>query len=211
MRTRRLLATVLVSAVGCGGLVGAAALAASEPTAIKDAGLYLASPSKDGSEPATPVKLRGTMAQMHPKGIAKTMLLMGHSKPTLGLQLSGEKAEVRATTGSPAFSFYLPPSQGNGMDDMMRVMSGDAPPPQARSGAEFVLIRLHPKDGGREAEVGQQKGQHTKDTLQSSSESLGNSLYRVSPKEPLPPGEYAFYWGEQGFSGIVWDFGVGQP
>ncbi len=201
MTARRFLATALVSCLGC--LLGAAGFAA-DPTP-KDAGLYLAAPGKDGD--AGLVKLRGAMANMKPKGIAKSMLTMGFSKPTMVAELSGDKAEVRATGGSPTFTIYLPPSSG-GMEDSMRVASGDAPPAQARNGAEFMLVRLHSKDGNREAEVGQQKGQHTKDTVACSSQSLGGSRFRVAPKDPLAAGEYAFYWGQNGFGGILWDFGV---
>ncbi len=196
---------LLAGAAAC--LASVAALAATEPSAAKDPGLYLARPSPEGS-PAL-VKLRGTMPEVKTKGIAKAMLLMGHSKPSMVAQLSGEKAEIRANTTSPAFSFNLT-SGGGGADDMMRMMTGDAPPSQARNGAEFVLVRLHVKDGSRAAEVGQQKGQRTKDTLPCSSESLGNSVFRVTPASPLTPGEYAFYWGEKGFGGMLWDFGVDQ-
>ena len=201
MSAPRFLAMALVSCLGC--LPGAAALAADATP--KDAGLYLSSPGKDGE--AALVKLRGAMPSMKQKGIVKAMLLMGHSKPTMLAELSGDKSEVRATGGSPTFTIYLPPSSG-GMDDAMRMATGDAPPAQARNGAEFVLVRLHPKDGNRETEVGEQKGQHTKDTVPCSSESLGGSRFRVTPKEALAAGEYAFYWGQNGFGGILWDFGV---
>ncbi len=203
MSARRFLATALVSCLG--GLVGAAGFAA-EPTAAKDPGLYLASPAKDGEAPL--VKLRGAMANIKPKGIAKSMLTMGFSKPSVLAELSGDKAEVRATGGSPTFSFYLQQGKAGGMEDMMSVATGDGVPSQARNGAEFVLVRLHVKDGNREAEIGQQKGSHTKDTVACTSESLGGYHFRVVPKEPLGPGEYAFYWAQNGFGGMLWDFGV---
>ncbi len=107
MSARRFLAMALVSApaflFGTGGF-------AAEPTAAKDPGLYLASPAKEGE--AALVKLRGAMANIKPKGIAKSMLTMGFSKPTVLAELSGDKAEVRATGGSPTFTFYL--QQGKG-------------------------------------------------------------------------------------------------
>ncbi|HVO09128.1 MAG TPA: hypothetical protein VMX54_00120 [Vicinamibacteria bacterium] len=188
-------------------LLGAGGFAA-DATAAKDPGLYLSSPGKEGE--LALVKLHGAMASMKQKGIVKTMLLMGHAKPTLLAELAGEKAEVRTRGASPAFSFYLPPG-GGGMEDAMRMMTGDAPPSQARNGAEFVLVRLHVKEGNREAEVGQEKGSHTKDMVPCSSVSLGGSTFKVEPKDPLAPGEYAFYWGQHGFGGMLWDFGVDEP
>jgi len=210
MSARRFLATALVLLPGLLGTGGFAAdkTAAKDPAkdAAQPPGLYLASPAKEG-EPAL-VKLRGAMATLKPKGIAKSMLTMGVSKPTMLVELSGDKAEVRATGGSPTFSFYLQPGKQGGMEDMMSMATGDALPSQARNGAEFVLVRLHVKDGNRQAEVGQGKGAHTKDMVACSSESLGGWQFRVTPKEPLPAGEYGFYWGQNGFGGTVWDFGV---
>jgi hypothetical protein len=93
----------------------------------------------------------------------------------------------------------------------MASMSGDLFPPQAHRADEFVLVRLQPKGDTREGHVGgHERGSKSvsKDAVPFTSEPLAPGEFRVTPKDPLGPGEYAFYYAAQGPGGQLFDFGV---
>jgi len=184
---------------------------AATPTTTPGAGLFLAQPSNGG--PETLHRLRGAMAQLRPKGIVKSMLTGGLSKPSNIATIDGARAEIRSTA-SPAFYFNLNSGSGGGPTDLMQMVNGDMLPPSARSASEFVLVRLDSRDGRRETEIRQHRGVFEvdkKDMIDCSSERVGDWAYRVSPRTTLSPGEYAFYFGAHGFGGQFWDFGVDAP
>jgi hypothetical protein len=171
-------------------------------------GIYLAAQPPSGHE--TLARLRGTMPQMKEKGLVKSMLLGGLSKPKMIVALDGPRAQLRAKASSPSFYFNLG-SAGGGSFDPMAMMSGDLMPPAARNASEFVLVRLNLKDGNRETEVrqdGSKPSANGKDVMRLTVEGAGDAAFRVTPSAPLSPGEYAFYWGAHGFGGQLWDFGV---
>jgi hypothetical protein len=120
---------------------------------------------------------------------------------------------VRAPSGDVTFYFYLDPQAGAGsqasMDDAMKMLDGTAMP-AVRSADEFVLLHMTPKDDSRQTQMGtmgrgSQMG-HSKDAVPCSVEKLGDGTFRVRPKSPLAPGEYAFMPSAEG--GRLWDFGV---
>jgi hypothetical protein len=179
----------------------------ADATASQGPGLYLARPAKDGHDAL--VKLRATMPQMKEKGLAKAMLTGGLSKPSMLATLDGAQSPLRVATASPSFYFDLTSANGGGgIEDAMRMIGGDGPPPNARNASEFVLVRFDTRGGNRELKVPTGPHARPKDSVGFAVERVGDWKFRVSPQAPLSPGEYAFYWGGNGFGGMLWDFGV---
>lgn len=208
MRSFRLACAALAA------IVVVPALAADQPAA-RAAGIFLTTATASGA-----VRLHGQMLQrMRQTGMLKTMLTGGFGKSDVVGELGGSRAAVRAPSGSPSFELRLAgdtassPSAGMGMADLLSAVSGDMMPPQARSADEFALIRLHVKGDSREAHVGTVGGRSgqsgkSRDAVPFRSEAEGAGVFRVTPSQPLAPGEYAFYFAARGPGGQLWDFGV---
>jgi hypothetical protein len=137
------------------------------------------------------------------------------SIPIMGT-LPTAKAVSRIKAGSPTFNFYLDlelKSQSNppSLDSFAGLGGGDGMPQSARSAEEFHLLRMRVKDDKREAQIGATKSQgfESKDTVAFTTKAMGTGAFIVTPKEPLAPGEYGFYFaGMGGAGGQLWDFGV---
>jgi len=54
------------------------------------------------------------------------------------------------------------------------------------------------------------KSSSEQDTVATSAEQLGEGWIKITPKQPLAPGEYALaeMLGKQGMNSYVWDFGA---
>jgi hypothetical protein len=148
-------------------------------------------------------------------GVGKSMLTMGLTKPQAHASVSGPKADVRVPADA-TFRFQFDARAGNSaqnmsMADMMSSMNGGdgGIPTVAKSPQDFALVRLTPTGERREANFGTPGSNHAKDAVDFSVEDLGGHAFRVKPRHPLPPGEYAFFvrMGNMPM-GQAWDFGV---
>ncbi len=169
------------------------------------------------------VRLEGVMAQqMHPKGVAKSILKATLTQGLLGgggsveFVLDGAAATVRVKDAS--FLIRLNPQGQRGAPpdpsamDLSSIMAGgfDMMPPQAKSGEEFVLARMTVADGSRHLEASQSRHGtlKTKAAVPLQFERSGPNVVTARPRTPLEPGEYAFYYGGVGGGGQFWTFGV---
>jgi hypothetical protein len=199
-------------------LMGASAIArAPSPPSP---GIYLEKPGPIGDDAR--VKLHAVIVQqVKQTGLAKMMVSQGFAKGGMVGVIGGASASVRAPGGDIAFYFSLDPQAGSrsrqmSMEEAMKMMDGDSMPPNVRSAEEFVLLHMTPKDDTRQAQLGTVGGiggrgggmGKSKDAVPCSVEKLGDGAFRVRPKEPLAPGEYAFTLTAQGQGGQLWDFGV---
>jgi hypothetical protein len=196
-----------------------AGLASGGEPAARRVGIYVAANGTSAGEDSLE-RLHGTIVQkIRQTGMLKVMLTGGHLGGDVIGTLEGARAAVRTPAGRIGFRFRLntgpasPTSPDMGGTDMMSALSGDFLPPQARRADEFVLVRLQPKGNTREGHVGGYGGRSgssgaSKDSVPFTSEQLSPGEFRVSPREPLVPGEYAFYFGAQGPGGQLFDFGV---
>jgi hypothetical protein len=192
-------------------LVGAAATAQAPPP--RPAGIYLEVPGKSGDDAV--IKIHGAFAtEMKTKGMAGMMLTGGLKKAGMVGVLAGAAATVRAAGGDVAFDFYFDQRAGSSPmsmtpEDAMKMMGGDGMPMMAHRAEEFMLIRLTPKENEREAQLGAVGSTgKSKDAVPCAFQTLAPGIFRVRPKDPLPPGEYAFTFVSQGGGGQLWDFGV---
>jgi hypothetical protein len=206
-------ARVVASAIFCTLSGGVAGLFAQD-NGKHAPGIYLAAPGKDGAEEQT--RLVGARPhEVKTTGLGKMILTQGLLKGSMVYELAGETADVRTAAISPAFYFYFDTAQAGSdpMAMMSQMMSGDGMPSGAKTAADFSLIRLTLTNGNRHANMGKLGSSgKPKDTVECTQERLAQGAYRLQPKNPLPPGEYAFVFtnsmGPGGGSMSMWDFGV---
>ncbi len=194
-------------------LMGATVVGQAPPAPAP--GIYLQVPGKSGDEGS--VKLRGVMVtEMKQKGMLKMIATSGIAKSGVIGAIPGGHATVRVPAGDIAFTISLNTGRaGSGpanLEQMMNAMNGDSMP-AGRTAEDFVLLRMTPKDNTREAELGKQgrsgRLENSKDAVPCSLERVSDNVFRVRPKDALPPGEYAFTAnGQAGAGGQLWDFGV---
>jgi hypothetical protein len=150
-------------------------------------------------------------------GVGKSMLTMGLSKPQAHGSISGPRADTRVPA-DVAFRIQFDPRAGTStpqqnmsMADMMSSMNGGdgGMPLTAKTPQDIALMKLTSAGERRDANFGTPGSGHPKDAVDFSVEDLGGHAYRVRPRHPLPPGEYAFFvrMGNMPM-GQAWDFGV---
>ena len=164
-------------------------------------------------------QIKGSLGQQKTKGVAKSMLTQGFSKPSLEYHLNGAASSLRLTSGEATYYFYFSeapnPKSPPPMPDPTMVMSQmnnmySALPPLSKNGAgDFVLLRLQTGDGERIADMGKSPGNKPKDPIAFVAEKTGALTYKLKTKDPLAPGEYAFnFVGMGSAGGIFWDFAI---
>ncbi len=203
--------TIKYSTLFSAALLLAPAVRGAEPAAAP--GIFLSKSGAGGDSVRVPGQV---VTRMRQTGMLKVMLTGGHAQGNLVGTIDGAKSPVRAASGRVSFRFQLnsrsDASARTDMPggDMMSMMSGDYMPPKARQADQFILVRLRPTGDAREASFGSPNGRNSsiKDAIPFTSEPLGTTAFRVTPKEPLAPGEYAFMFRSEGGGGQLWDFGV---
>jgi hypothetical protein len=116
-----------------------------------------------------------------------------------------------AESSSPSPS--APPADPTAFGQMNQMMSGDAMPQGAKTGADFQLVQLTLVSGNRQADMGKlgSQGGKLKNSIDCDQERVGSGYYRLRPKQSLKPGgEYAFFFQNSmmGAAGTAWAFGV---
>lgn len=149
-------------------------------------------------------------------GAFLSALTYGIKKMKWKAVVRSKNANLRIRQGTPTFYFYFE-RQSSGLGNsggFAGWLSG------ATSPNEFVLARMDVKRNGRELIVGEfgafggSSGTRSKDTVEFMVERLSGGIYQVRPLEPLPPGEYAFFYAAgasmlgAGNTGKLFDFGV---
>lgn len=127
------------------------------------------------------------------------------------------KAALRFADASVEFYFVFDkPAQGGGLSGAGQWWG------ELSSPNEFTLVRLDAKADRREATVGsfsalgRQTGTESKVVVATTFTRLKTGVYRVMPRAPLAPGEYAFFPASafgQGTAGAnrLFDFGIDVP
>jgi hypothetical protein len=185
-------------------------------------GIYVATPGTSGGDEL--VRIPGARPeQVKTQGIGKMILSQGLLKPSMMVALAGPIADVRITTSSPVFVVSLaessspspsaPPADPRTFGQMNQMMSGDAMPQGAKTGADFQLVQFTLVSGNRQADMGKvgSQGGKLKNSIDCDQERLGSGYYRLRPKQSLKPGgEYAFFFQNSmmGAVGSAWAFGV---
>jgi hypothetical protein len=147
---------------------------------------------------------------------AKRNILRAAVNPVSGskmtIELPGARSKIQVHAALPTFYVNLDPVEEE--------ESASAPSkPSAKNTAElpwdrFRIVRVQVKGDKRivgavkTAVYG--KSSSEQDTVSATAEQLGEGWIKITPKEPLAPGEYALaeMLGKQGMNSYVWDFGA---
>jgi hypothetical protein len=198
------------SIIAMAGTLGV--IANAQEQAVPSSGIFVQSGAGQAE-----VRLPSTRFEIKTSGVGKSMATMGLAKPQMQGAFAGPKAYTRIA-GDATFRFQIDQkpagaSQNMSPQEMMAMMNGGdgGIPPTAKGPQDFALVKLTVVDENREAHFGSAGASHPKDAVDVTVENLGPGAFRVKPRHPLEPGEYAFYV-RMGNSpmGQAWDFGVDQ-
>jgi hypothetical protein len=189
---------------------GAVSNESNDPAVLHGAGVWILKDKKMtklGSE--TPTGQTSDYGYRGPWG-------MGGDRKTEVI-LSGSKSDVHLTEPKPVFYFYLGHMQQN-------AMSGEATMEFAniQSPKEIVLTRFTRKTtknhderalvtGSHNAYAGSTFGIDEKAMRPFDSEEIAEGIYKVTPKDDLPDGEYGFTAASSQGHGRFFTFGVESP
>ena len=128
------------------------------------------------------------------------------------IELPGSRSKIQVHASLPTFYVNLDPVEEEEADSAPSNSSSKntAELPWDR----FRIIRVHVKGDKRivgavkTAVYG--KSSSEQDTVATTDEQLSEGWIKITPKDPLPPGEYALaeMLGKQGMNSYVWDFGA---
>jgi hypothetical protein len=153
-------------------------------------------------------------------GIFGYALTMGIASMSMKVAISGEAARAVATSARPSFYFFFDASNPATANIASSWSAGSAQ--TVSSPSEFTLIKLMPKKGRREARVGSMNiggaktGVMDHDRIAFDYQMVREGVYKVSPKEPLEPGQYGFIYALSGggtggaMTARIFDFSIGS-
>jgi hypothetical protein len=181
----------------------------NDPMAKHNYGIYLYE-EKDGIRKMTQVK-PSVSAQNRTGGIFTSQMTYGITKVKTKANLPGPRSALQLTDTIPVFYFYLDITSGG-----LNTASGIPSDP-----GEFTLVHFNVRSDNREVTIGKSNAFSGKGGLSDEyvvhfkAEDLGNGIFRISPSESLPKGEYGFYLVNSGNSNAsaavgakFFDFGV---
>jgi hypothetical protein len=190
-----------------------------DPAAKHDFGVYLMTTTHEGKPKMVFIERAGE-AGTKTANVAAFAFTYGIAKAKLKAEIPGARAATRSMEARPVFYFYFPDMNGLGSfggSDMIT------------SPNQFSLLGLEAKKDHRETQIARvgfasaQTGSDEKKQIPFSSERIKSGVYKLTMKESLKPGEYAFImatrgasapigaWGGGGGSGtsvVIYDFGV---
>lgn len=153
-------------------------------------------------------------------GFFTSALTYGIKKINWKAVARGSAANLHISEPQPTFYFYFE-SKGSGLGNSGGGFGGWLA--TATSPNEFVLARVTSKSRDRELVVGEfgafggSSGTRSKDTVDIKIDRLSGGIYRVTPAQPLEPGEYCFFYaggvstigfGPGAATGRLFDFGI---
>ena len=124
-------------------------------------------------------------------GMFATAMTYGIAKTKVKAVIRSAHSNTRVTNPKAVFYFYFEIEQA-GLSNASTPFGGTSTP------NEYVLIRFDVKGDTRETVIGKanafgaSSGVDDKETVNFTYDKLRPGVYRVTPKEPLKPGEYGF-------------------
>jgi hypothetical protein len=187
----------------------------NDPAAPHEPGVYVMQESNGKQQM---VQLEASVySQAKAGGFLKSSMTMGISKVKTRAVLAGANARLQLDNPRPVFYFYFE-VKNSGLSN-----SGNVWYSQSSSPNEFVLVKTEDKKNSRELIIGQanvfgaQAGTLDKYVHQFDYDKIAPGVFRVTPRNNLPDGEYCFFYagsqavggyGYYGGSPKVFDFGV---
>jgi len=184
-----------------------------DPMAPHDAGVYLMTAAADGKPKMVFIDEAGESSE-RVSDAAGAAFSFGIAKVKMKADIPGPRAAVRTAQPRPVFYFYFPSLSslgGFGGTDMIT------------SPNQFALLALESRKDQRETTIGTANlasasvGADEKMSIGFDSERIRSGTYKITPKQDLKPGEYAFIattrgvQRETGVRVVIYDFGVDAP
>lgn len=135
-------------------------------------------------------------------GIFGYALTGGIASMSIKVAISGEAARVVSPSSNPAFYFFFDASNPQTANISSSWAAGSAQ--TVSSPSEFTLIKLMEKSGRREARVGSMNiggaktGVMDHDRIPFDYQMVREGVYKVTPKQALPSGQYGFIYALSG-------------
>lgn len=187
---------------------------AIDPNVPHPSGLYMIDAANDRVN-----RIDATVtSQAKTGGIFGYALTGGIASMSVKVAIAGEGARVVAANGKPDFFFFFDASNPATANLASSWASGSAQ--TVSSPGEFTLVRLDQKQGRREARVGSmniagaKSGVMDKDRIAFDYQLVREGVYKVSPKQTLAAGQYAFLYALAGggtngaMSARLFDFAI---
>lgn len=191
----------------------------ASPEIPREPGIYWDG-GRDGAHDLTPLEPT-VFSQAKSGGFLTHALTYGIAKINWKAVVRGAAASRKISQREPTFYFYFE-SKASGLGNtggFAGWLSG------ATSPNEFVLARMRSKARERELIVGEigafggSSGARSKDMISLQVDRLSGGIYRVRPAEPLPAGEYCFFYAGglstvglgTSVTGKLFDFGIYGP
>jgi hypothetical protein len=181
-----------------------------DPMSKHDVGVYLMTTGHDGKPKMVFIDRAGE-AGVKTADLAGAAFSYGIAKAKLKAEIPGPHAPTRAFDSRPVFYMYFPEMSSLGSFGGTDMIT---------SPNQFTLMRLEEKKERRETQVGKvglyssQVGADEKKEFFFDSVRIKSGMYKITPKEDLKPGEYAFIMATQGAGRatgttvVIYDFGV---
>lgn len=214
LKQKGLSGPVIAAMISSAELAAAPAMSmdAADPMIPHPAGVYFS----DGSSAKMVVMQPTVSTQAKTGGIFGYALTGGLASMSIKAAIPGSAATLN-TSKTPTFYFFFDDSNPGTAAQTSAWLAGSAS--VVKSPSEFSLVQLMEKKGRREARVGSaniagaKTGIMDKDRIEFTYEQVRQGVFRVTPKQPLPPGQYGFVYSVAGAAGgaltaRVYDFGV---
>ena len=181
-----------------------------DPMSKHDVGVYLMKTGPDGRQKMVFMDRAGE-AGVKTANVAGYAFSYGISKAKLKAEIPGPHAPTRAQESKPVFYMYFPEMSSLGSFGGTDMIS---------SPNQFTLMALEEKKERRETQIAkigfasQNVGADEKREIMFNSERVRSGMYRLTMKQDLKPGEYAFIMATQGAGKatgttvVIYDFGV---
>jgi hypothetical protein len=181
-----------------------------DPASKHDVGVYLVSTDHEGKRKMIFIDRAGE-AGVKTANVAGMAFSYGIAKAKLKAEIPGAHAPTRARDTRPIFYMYFPEMSGLGSFGGTDMIS---------SPNQFSLLSLEEKKERRETQIAkmgfasQNVGADEKKQIMFASERIRSGMYKVTPKQDLKAGEYAFIMATQGAGRatgttvVIYDFGI---
>lgn len=182
----------------------------NDPSSPHDFGIYLFE-NKNEVKKMTQLTPNVSAQNRTGGGFTASITPLGLGKVKTKANLPGTTATLQLQDAQPVFYFYLDTKSGG-----LNTSSGIPSTPN-----EFALVKFNIRSDNREVTISKQNAYGGKGGLSDeyvvpfTAESLGNGVFKITPKAPLKNGEYGFYLINSGGSNTsaavgakFFDFGV---
>lgn len=177
-----------------------------------------------GQQDQRMVRMNATASnQAKTGGLIGSALTFGIASASIKATIPGQNAKIKSGNRQPVFFMFFDESVPRAMTVGSSSVWTSGAGSVTSSPSELSLVRFDEKKGTREARVGSaniagiKQGVMDKDRIGFDVEQVRPGVFKVTPSQPLPPGEYGFIQSLSGgnvsggggaLTARVYDFGI---